>query len=442
MAAIQGEFVAPLQPGSVLPSTALFRYVEALQDAPNAEMLYGDEDEIDARGERYRPWFKPLWNEEMAFAQDYVSGACAIRAETFRRARAIARQARSAAPFALALETAAKDCQAPMHVPHVQCHRTCVDNRDDQSARRAVLERWLADRGAEVSTGSHGLLRVDWPLPMPMPLVSIVVPTRDKLGLLRTCVSGLLDETTYVPMEIVIVDNGSREANTLEYLAGIADNPVVRVIRDNRSFNFSRLNNMAVSRARGEMLCFLNNDTEVIDGHWLSEMVRQAVRPEVGAVGAKLLYDDDSIQHAGVVVGMGDAAGHAHRFQRSGDLGYFHRADIPHFVSAVTAACLVVQKSKFEAVGGFDEEHLAVAFNDVDLCLKLESRGWRNLYQPRAVLLHHESKSRGKDISPQHIDRYKRELHVLQTRWSTFGRVDPLHHPMLDRSSETYLLRL
>jgi GT2 family glycosyltransferase len=189
-------------------------------------------------------------------------------------------------------------------------------------------------------------------------------------------------------------------------------------------------------------LCLLNDDTEVIGDDWLTELMRYAVRPEVGAVGAKLLYDDGSIQHAGVVIGLGEAAGHAHRYLRGDQPGYFHRPHVAHFASAVTAACLVVKAEKFHAVGGFDEQGLAIAFNDVDLCLKLEAAGWRNVYQPRAVLVHHESRSRGKDFAPQHLERYQRELAVLQDRWKTRDYHDPLHHPLLDRSSEAYILRL
>jgi GT2 family glycosyltransferase len=168
--------------------------------------------------------------------------------------------------------------------------------------------------------------------------------------------------------------------------------------------------------------------------------MRYAIRPDVGAVGAKLLYDNGSIQHAGVVVGIGDAAGHAHRFLPANEPGYFRMPHVAQFVSAVTAACLLIDKEKFLKVGGLDEDSLAVAFNDVDLCLKVEAAGWRNVYVPHAVLFHHESKSRGKDISPENIDRYRRELRVLQERWGTKTYEDPLHNPNLDRYSETFVI--
>jgi GT2 family glycosyltransferase len=202
------------------------------------------------------------------------------------------------------------------------------------------------------------------------------------------------------------------------------------------------LNNLAVRHAKGSYVLLLNNDTEVIAPEWLSEMMRLASRPDVGAVGAKLLYEDGSIQHAGVVVGMGEAAGHAHRFLAPGDPGYFRQPHAAQFVTAVTAACLLVQRDKYEAVGGLDEECFAIAYNDVDFCLKLQQAGWRNAYTPHAVLYHHESKSRGNDLSPTHRARYMRELEALQDRWKTKTFIDPLHSPHLDRYSETFMANL
>jgi GT2 family glycosyltransferase len=218
--------------------------------------------------------------------------------------------------------------------------------------------------------------------------------------------------------------------------------PKVRLLPYPGTYNFSAINNAAARNARGSYLCLLNNDTEVVSGEWLTELMRYAVRPDIGAAGAKLLYEDGTIQHAGVVVGIGEAAGHAHRFLPAHEPGYFRQPHVAQYVSAVTAACLVVEKAKFEAVGGLDEAELAVAFNDVDFCLKLEKAGWRNVYVPHAVLVHHESKSRGKDISAANIDRYRRELNVLQQRWGTKTYDDPLHNPNLDRYSETFVISL
>ncbi|MDE2303322.1 MAG: glycosyltransferase family 2 protein [Sphingomonadales bacterium] len=449
IAAANGAFVLPLPAGAVLPPHALLRYAGALADDTGAvEVIYGDQDEISARGHRARPWFKPRWNPEMFLAQDYISDACVIRTTRARAALPLGPAATGAASYALLLaiarpETLGEPVPARIvHLPQVLAHLPARGLAARQDARAAAVAAHLAGRAAAVRPGAFGSIRVDWPLPEPAPLVSIIVPTRDQLRLLRNCVNGVLTRTRYRPFEVIIVDNGSREPETLAYLARVADNPQVRVLAYDAPFNFSAINNFAARHAQGRYLCLLNNDIEIIDENWLGALMRQAVRPEVGAAGAKLLYEDGTIQHAGVVIGLGEAAGHAHRFQRDDDPGYFARAHVAHRASAVTAACLVVEKAKFEAVGGFDEDHLAVAFNDVDLCLKLDRAGWCNLYVPQAVAVHHESKSRGRDFLPANIDRYMSELAVLQERWATRDYRDPLHHPHLDEYSETYVIQL
>ena len=447
IAAASGELVIPLRGDGLLPPTALFHYAQAWQASPAAAVFYGDHDEIGAgsapwrRRRRMRAWFKPRWNAEMFLAQDYISPACAIRTDMARAGLRHPLPA-AAATYALLLNIAAQADVRFIHVPHVLAHIDGADGLDDQPARVAAVAHHLADTTATVTAGPFGTVRVDWPLPDPPPLVSIIVPTRDHVKLLRTCVSGVLTATEYPAFELIIVDNGSCQPETLAYLAQVVGDPRVRVLRDDRPFNFSGLNNHAVAQARGGYICLLNNDIEIIDDQWLAALMRQAVRPPIGAAGAKLLYDDGTIQHAGVVIGMGDAAGHAHRYQRNRDAGWFAQAHIARYASAVTAACLVVAKHKFDAVGGLDDGELAVAFNDVDLCLKLEQAGWRNVYVPQAELLHHESKSRGRDFLPANIERYMGELAVLQGRWATATYDDPLHHPHLDRGSENYVLRL
>jgi GT2 family glycosyltransferase len=283
---------------------------------------------------------------------------------------------------------------------------------------------------------------VRWPLPSPSPLVSIIIPTRDKVELLTACVESVLGRTDYDPFEILIVDNGSQEQATLAYMSEVSRRANVRVIRSDAPYNYSALNNLAVRQSQGSFICLLNNDTEVVTSEWLTELMRYAVRPEIGAVGAKLLYEDGSIQHAGVIVGMGEAAGHAHRFLRDGDPGYFRQPHVAQYATAVTAACLAVSREKYEAVGGLDEKQLAIAYNDVDLCLKLERHGWRNVYTPHAVLYHYESKSRGNDLAPEHSARYLQELRVLQERWGTRTYMDPLHNPALDRYSESFSINI
>lgn len=438
IAAATADFIVPLRAGDRLAPDALFRFAEALQGELPATILYGDHDRLDRAGNRSRPWFKPRWNEHLFLAQDYLAGAVAIEADAARTA-AMSGGGHATLDDLLLAATAAAD-GAIVHIPHVLAH---LGSADDPDPRRAeAVSRHLGSSCALCVPGPFGTTRVQWPLPDPLPLVSIIVPTKDKLELLAPCVAGVLERTDYPNFELIIVDNGSVEPRTAQYFASLADHPKVRVLAYPRPYNFSAINNFAVKQARGAFLCLLNNDTEVVTSEWLSELMRYAVRPDVGAAGAKLLYEDGSIQHAGVVVGIGEAAGHAHRFLPNGDPGYFRMAHVAHFVSAVTAACLVVEKRKFEAVGGLDEDKLAIAFNDVDLCLKIEAAGWRNVYVPHAVLIHHETKSRGRDEAPQNIDRYRRELAVLQERWGTRTYDDPLHNPNLDRYSETFVFRL
>lgn len=427
-----GDYVLAIRAGDLLSEAALFRIGEALQTKSCAVVLYGDQDELDSRGQRTRPWFKPRWNAEMFLALDYLSAAAAIKTSVARRI--VRNEVKDLT--GLLLEATAEG--EVLHVPHILCH---VGARAQEEARFEVVSRFVKRFGGKAVPAAFCTVKVDWPLPSERPLVSIIIPSRDKVELLRTCIESVLNATTYQPFEIIIIDNGSREEAALTYLRKATDDPRVQVLRYEEPYNYSAINNFGARNANGEYLCLLNNDTEVVSDNWLTEMMQYAVQADTGAVGAKLLYPDGTIQHAGVIVGMGEAAGHAHRFAPSDEPGYFRQMHVAQFVSAVTGACLLVKKSKFYAVGGLDHEHLPIAYNDVDLCLKLQEAGWRNVYTPHAVLLHFESKSRGNDMSPEHIDRYMTELKVLQERWSTRTYDDPLHNPNLDRHSEAFVLR-
>jgi len=441
LSASEGDYIMPVAAGDLLSSWALFHFAEVLQSERDAALLYADEDEVDDKGLRRRPWFKPAWNEELFLARDYLSRACALRASEARAVGADIQTEGETWVFDLILDLIARGAGRVVHVPKVVAHVRNVDRQSDQDARVSAVGRFASARRASASPGPFGSVKVSWPLPEPPSLVSMIVPTRDKLELLRPCVESILQRTTYAPFELLIVDNGSVEPETRRYLEEVCSDPRVRVLPYPHAYNYSAINNHAARQARGSFLCLLNNDTEVVGGDWLTEMMRYAVRPEVGAVGAKLLYGDGSIQHAGVVVGIGDAAGHAHRNLPQGEPGYFCHAHLTQFVSAVPGACLLVDKRKFLGVGGLDEEKLPIAYNDVDFCLKLERAGWRNVYVPHAVLIHHESKSRAKDHAPGRIDSYRRELQAFQERWGAKTYRDPLLNPNLDRSSETFLIR-
>lgn len=443
LAMVDADYVLPLPQGAILPTTALLLHAWTVLSHPGAAITYGDHDIIDDRGNRSKPWFKPQWNSDMLLAQDYVSQACTIRSDLARAICPIEPELAGCAKYALVLRASALAAgEDVIHVPHILCHLPTGAQDHSAALRLEVVRRLVGPEGSTAHSAPFDTVRVDRPLPEPPPLVSIIIPTRDKREFLEPCIETILRLTTYPNYEILVVDNASSEESTLTYFAEIANHPAIRILDYPHAYNYSAINNYAVENAAGDFVCLLNNDTEVIAGEWLSAMMRQAARPDVGAVGAKLLYDDNTIQHAGVAIGMGQAAGHAHRFLPNCDPGYFLQAHIQRFATAVTAACLVVATDKFRIVGGLDAENLAIAYNDVDLCLKLDRAGWRNVYEPAAVLYHHESKSRGNDFSPEHLERYMCELRVLQERWDTRNAVDPLHHPALDRGNESYCLQL
>jgi len=401
-----GVWLCPLRAGDRLAPGALATYA-AVAGTAASSLVYADDDLQSPQG-RAVPHFKPQWNADLFQHHDYLTGASIVFA---------AKDILAALPdsdWAEALVAAAlASGGAPVHLPYVLHHRI------DRPAPRPPAKPTSA-------------------LPEPPPLVSVIIPTRNQLALLRTCIDGL-KRCDYPSVEIIVIDNGSDDPATIDYLSALAKSGLT-VLHMPGAFNFSKLNNAAVGHATGDLLCFLNNDVEMVDGDWLSLLVRQAVRSDIGAVGARLLYPDHTIQHAGVFTGIGGGAGHGHRFQREEESGYFERARLPQQVSAVTAACLVVAREKFLAVGGYDEGDFPVAFNDVDLCLKLNARGWQSFYEPRAMLIHHESKSRGSDSARSNRVRFAGELAALKSKWRTDERVDPYHHPHLSRFSEQFLI--
>lgn len=405
----------PLSEGDVLaPGAGAVYRREIAEKGADTGVIYADDDLLDTRGQRRAPHFKPAWNAELFRHFDYLTGACVVRVPRQNPERM--REGASGARLVEEAVTRARvEGRSPIRVPHVLHHRR-----------------------------ARPMPRIPSPLVQAkadLPLVSVIVPTRNRLDLLRTCLEGLAC-TNYPQFEVIVVDNGSDDPATLAYLDAL-DPAHHRVLRCPGPFNFSVLNNRAAAQANGTMLCLLNNDIEVIEPDWLGTMVGQALRPDVGAVGARLLYPNGRIQHAGVILGVGGGgASHAHRLLRPDEEGYFHRHALPQFVSAVTAACLVVRRERFEAVGGLDETHFAVAFNDVDLCMRLNARGWQSFYEPRATLIHHESVSRGLDRDPVGAARLAAELAQLQARWGTADGVDPFHHPQLDPCSERFVVRL
>ena len=409
---IDGEeaWLCILRAGDRLNPNALSTYSTALRHSPDARLIYSDDDLMSLDGIRTAPHFKPDWNPELFEHHDFVTGAAIVRvtrdtllsAHGQNWAEALIRDAVDRGP-------------APVHV-------------------RSILHHRLERPQPSIPSKSEGILSES------LPSVTAIVPTKNKAELLRTCIEGL-ERTSYPDIETIVIDNGSDDPATLDYLETLKREGI-RVLRIEGPFNYSALNNVAVKHASGNLLCFLNNDIEVIDPDWLALLAHHAVRPDIGAVGARLLYSDGSVQHAGVFTGIGGGAGHGHRFLRPTEPGYFSRAYLPQRVSAVTGACLVVAREKFVAVDGFDETCFPVAFNDVDLCLKLNERGWQSFYEPRSIMIHHESKSRGLDSDKANRVRFAAELAALKRKWHTDQHRDPFHHPHLSPFCEQFLIAL
>jgi len=292
---------------------------------------------------------------------------------------------------------------------------------------------WVVERAAAPTT-----YRCSPPL-LDYPLVSILIPTRDRVELLDACVASLA-RTTYPAFEVIIVDNDSGEPTTLKWLQAFENGLDHRVIHHPGRFNYSAVNNQAADAARGELLCLLNNDTEVIEPGWLTEMVRWIGQPDVGVVGARLLYDDDTVQHAGVVLGLGGFAGHGHHRLERGEFGYFSRLTIAHEVGAVTGACLLTRRASWDALGGLDER-LEVAFNDIDYCLRVRHElGQRIIWTPHAELYHHESVSRGAEDDPVKIARFNSEVDLVLERWGSALAADPAYSPNLTLEGDSFTL--
>lgn len=386
----------PVPEGVTIEPRALPALARAAADAPEAAIIYGDEERQAADGQttpRFMPGFDPVWTFTALAGQ----GSLAIRVGFLR-------QWLAGAPV-------------PAEPQAVALHR--------------MLARAGADARLPAALGGFlPWLAAGWPCNRAVasprtPTVSVIIPTRDRLDLLRACIESL--EPTLPPdAEIVIVDNDSAEPATHAYLAAFANKPQRRVLPVAGAFNFSRLCNLGAGASRGEVLVFLNNDTTMVAPDWLGHLAEWATRPGIGAVGARLLYPDGRVQHAGVVLGIGGYAGHLDLQIGGAEDGIFGRARASHGLLAVTGACLAVARSRFEAVNGFDEANLPVDLNDIDLCLRLAMQGWRTLFCAEAVLVHHESATRG----GSRIQRYVAEKRYFAGRWRHQRRADPHFHPV------------
>lgn len=443
LALASGEFVALFDHDDLLAEHALWWVTEAINRQPDAGLIYTDEDKVDAGNRRFDPNFKPDLNPELLLAQNMVCHLGVYRTALVRELGGFQEGYNGAQDHDLALRVIER--LAPrqvVHIPKVLYHWRAISG----STALAAGEKNYAAEAGRKAVGAHltrrgiaaevleapmapGMYRVRFARPSPLPLVSILIPTRDRADLLGLCLDALLARSSYDNFEVIIIDNGSTEEATRQLFARLPAERV-QIVRDESPFNFSALNNRAAGMARGSILCLMNNDIEILTSDWLEEMVSFAIRDEIGCVGARLWYPDGRLQHAGCILGVGGVAAHAHKNLQRGYAGYFGRALLHQSFSAVTAACLVVRRDVFEQVGGM-EEQLGVAFNDVDFCLKVSTAGYRNVWTPYAELVHHESATRGDDNAPEKLARFSAEIAFIQRRWGAKLQRDPAYNPNL-----------
>jgi glycosyltransferase involved in cell wall biosynthesis len=448
-----GEYVAFLDHDDELTPDALYLVAREVNHYPQAQLIYSDEDKKTPDGNRVDPHFKSDWNPELLTQLNYICHLLVIKRSALESVDGLRTQCDGAQDWDLILRVSEKLSEREIrHIPHVLYHWIVIPGSTAQStsakpyvleAQRRVVEAHLQRTGqlAHVSI-SHGLshLRIDRRVIGVAPKVSLLILTRDKLSFLKPCVDSLLERTKYTNFEVVIVDNGSKEPETLEYFREIQRGHAnVRVHRDDRPFNFSALNNFGVEHCSGEVFGFLNNDLKFTNGEWLERMVAQVVREEVGVVGARLLFPNNLLQHGGIILGIDGVAGHNHKGLVREDPGYFNRAILSQNVSAVTAACMLVRRDVFNLVGGFDDK-LSVAFNDVDFCLRIRAAGFRVVYEARAEAFHYESATRGYETTPERLSRFERERSLMKARWGRNLDFDPYYNPNLSLMTEDFSL--
>jgi len=448
LALATGEYVALLDHDDELAPDALYEIVSLLRRKPDTDMVYTDEDKIDTQGRRHSPFFKPDWSPDTFLSLMYTCHLGVYRTALVRRIGGFREGFEGSQDYDLVLRLT-EHTENIQHIPRILYHWRSIPESSAarfqtkdyaQDAGLRAIQEALERRGeaalVEPVPGLSGRYLVRYRLP-DRPLVSIIIPTRDLSEMLEICLKSIFEKTTYDHFEVIVVDNDSREQMTRDLLHRWREREPdrIHVAPLPIPFNFPALINEGVRHAKGELILLLNNDIEVVSEGWLEEMAGQAMRPRVGAVGAKLLYPDNTVQHAGIVLGVGGIAGHSHKYFPDDRPGYFDRLRITANCAAVTAACLMVKKTTFQKVGGFDEA-LPVAFNDVDFGIKLLKAGYYNLCLSHLTLYHHESRTRGPEDTVEKQIRFRGEIDWMEARWGDILKNDPFYSPHLTLERE------
>lgn len=437
-----------------LSPDALLHFAVEIYEYPTAKLIYSDEDKLDS-GERIEPHFKPDWNPTLLQAQNYICHLVALKRDLIDSVGLFDSQYDGAQDHDYLLRCSEKVTDEQVrHIPWICYHWQKAQGSTAASteAKPASLERGLAAVDAHLKRlepkafASEGRFphtyRAHWPIKHEQPSVELIIPTRNGGTMMRKCVQSLIETANYRTLSITIVDNQSDDHKTLQLLEGLAQEPNIRVLKYDREFNYSAINNWAAAQSCADFIALVNDDIESTQEGWLQEMLGHALRPGAGAVGAKLHYPDfrQGIQHAGVIVGLGGVAGHGHKYFPRHAAGYHRRLLVAHEVTAVTAACLLVKRENFLEVGGLNENDLKVAFNDVDLCLRLHKAGFHNIWTPHAQFLHHESASRGTEDTPEKKLRFQKEAIYMLEEHNLKTFVDPHYSPHLTLDSEDFSL--
>ena len=450
-----GDFIAFADHDDELTPNALFECVKAINEKPQTLVIYTDEDKMSMDGHKFfQPHFKPDYNPDLLCTVNYICHLFVVSRKVIEKVGGLRSEFDGAQDydFVLRCVEAVKDeeiCHIPKILYHWRCHEdSTAENPESklyafEAGRRAVQAHYeRTGIHAEVFKGEYlGLYRTKF-IRDHDPLISIIIPNKDHIDDLKRCMESIEQKSTYKNYEYIIVENNSTDSATFEYYKKLeAENPKVRMVYWDGVFNYSAINNYGASFAKGEYLLLLNNDTEIINPDCLEELLGYCMRKDVGAVGARLYYEDDTIQHAGVVIGFGGIAGHCFVQQKRGTTGYCHRIICAQDYSAVTAACMMVKKSAFDAVGVLSEE-LAVAFNDIDFCMKLRKAEYLIVYNPYAELYHYESKSRGLEDTPEKVARFNKEIATFEKKWpEILENGDPYYNPNLTLKSQDFSLK-